>query len=58
MTNTMRMKLTMKRVRVAMRAIHFKSRRIKGEFNPNGHLQNFKKYLIYLHKTLHRSFVA
>ena len=30
------MKLTMKRVRVTMRAIHSKCRRIKGELNSKG----------------------
>ena len=33
-------------------SIHSKSRRIKEGFNWKGNLQNFKKYLIYIHKTL------
>ena len=53
----MRIKLTMKSVRVTMTVIHSKSRRINGEFNSQGHLQNFIRYLIYIHKTLHISFV-
>ena len=41
-------------MRVTVRLIHSKSRRIKEEFNLKGNLQNFrfKKYLIYIHKTL------
>ena len=51
------MRLTMEKVRVTTRAIHSKSRRIKGTFISKGHLQNFKKKLIYIHKILRVSFV-
>ena len=39
-------------MRMTVRLIHSKSRRIKKEINLKGNLQNFKKYLIYIHKTL------
>ena len=42
------MKVTMKKLRVTMRATHSKSRRNKEEYNLNGNLQNFKKDLIYI----------
>ena len=64
------MKLTMERMRVIMRATHSKFRRTEGELiqknicktlknriNSKKHLQDFKKYLIYIHKTLSISFV-
>ena len=52
------MKLTMEKMRVATRAIHSKSRRIKGTFISKGHLQNLKKKkLIYIHEILRVSFV-
>ena len=55
-TNTMRMKFMMKRMRVIVKVIHSEFRRTE-ENNSKEHLQNFKKHLIYIHNTLRIYFV-
>ena len=52
----MRIKLTMKNVRVAIGVIYSKSKWFKEELQSKGNLQNFKEHLVYMVKALCISF--